>query len=163
MRSFGPKKKGKAERVPFSFTVVRDDVEEAHEFQAVAATDTTGMAKVLHAVKADPASALPHMINMVARMCDNRDGTPDRWEPKPLPARDDDDAEERPERMFRSPDGDILPMSESAQFLEPEKGSSRRRWRALMDDDVIVDLDALTDLFEYLVSLGAGRPTRPRA
>ncbi len=179
--------------VPFEFTVMRDDEPEVHQFTARAVTDTAALAFTLGATQKHPERALTGMLRLIGKMLDNKDGTPAGWTPKILPlpgererASDqmadalaateidmaepeldaldlerDDDGETI--RKFRGPDGKLYPMAEAEQFLKPEAGSSRRRWRALMEDDedVVVDGDALSKLFEWLVGLAAGRPTLP--
>jgi hypothetical protein len=67
-------------------------------------------------------------------------------------------------RKFRAPDGRLHPMGDAPKFLEHAAGSSRRRWNELMaDDELEIDIDQLTDMFEWLISLAANRPTAPSA
>lgn len=198
MKSFAPKGRAKPiERIPFEFTVMRDEEPEVHRFQARAVTDTASLAYTLSSTQKHPERALTGMLRLIGKMLDNKDGTPADWAPKvlPLPGETDrsGDSEmaqvadalasttvdfsesaqdggdlERDEngeivRKFRGPDGQLYPLSEAERFLKPEAGSSRRRWRALMeeDDDAVVDGEALGKLFEWLVGLAAGRPTPP--
>jgi len=59
--------------------------------------------------------------------------------------------------------GQLIPMDRADEFTKIEYGSSRRRWAALMSDesDATIQQKDLMDLFEYLTSLAAGRPTQP--
>jgi hypothetical protein len=59
--------------------------------------------------------------------------------------------------------GQLISMDRADEFTKIEYGSSRRRWAALMSDesDVTIQQKDLMDLFEYLTSLAAGRPTQP--
>jgi hypothetical protein len=193
MKSFAPRSRSKPiERIPFEFTVMRNEAPEVHRFQARAVTDTASLAYTLSSTQKHPERALTGMLRLIGKMLDNKDGTPSDWEPKvlPLPAERQaeldemdpidadelaaleadelDDSLERDEngeiiRKFRGPDGQLYPLAEAERFLKPEAGSSRRRWRALMeeDDDAEVDGEALGKLFEWLVGLAAGRPTPP--
>jgi hypothetical protein len=193
MKSFAPKGRTKPiERIPFEFTVMRDEEPEVHRFQARAVTDTASLAYTLSSTQKHPERALTGMLRLIGKMLDNKDGTPADWAPKMLALPADrqaeldemdqidaeelaaleadelDDSLERDEngeiiRKFRGPDGQLYPLSEAERFLKPEAGSSRRRWRTLMeeDDDAVVDGEALGKLFEWLVGLAAGRPTPP--
>jgi hypothetical protein len=194
MKSFAPKGRTKPiERIPFEFTVMRDEEPEVHRFQARAVTDTASLAYTLSSTQKHPERALTGMLRLIGKMLDNKDGTPADWAPKMLPlpgerertddqvadalaateidmfeeelAENDLERDENGEiiRKFRGPDGQLYPLSEAERFLKPEAGSSRRRWRTLMeeDDDAVVDGEALGKLFEWLVGLAAGRPTPP--
>lgn len=191
--SFGKRAKRAipAPREPFEFTFIRDEVPETHHFQARARADMVSLASTLLAAKASPERAMPEMLRLISRMLDNKDGTPMRWEPVPVPVEDvpgngarqsqpgapnyewatqgtiaevapEDESEERP-RVFRGPDGELHTFDQVEKFTAFEAGSSRRRWTHLMevDDDVEVDAQDLMELFEWLVGLAAGRPTRP--
>lgn len=164
MKSFGARgAAGPVPREPFEFTFMRDDEPETHQFQARAVTDTAGIANTLAVAEKHPEQALPGMLRMISKMLDNKDGTPATWSPTILPLPELEPGEEEPERKFRGPDGELYPMAEAEKFLEFTAGSSRRRWLHLMqdDDEVTVDGKALTKLYEWLVGLAAGRPTRP--
>ena len=165
MKSFGPRPRTTpVAREPFEVTFMRDDEPEVHTFQARAVTDTAGIAHTLKVAEKHPERALPGMLRMISKMLDNKDGTPATWVATPLPREhQEDDAEDDRPIVFRGPDGELYPMSEAEKFLEFVAGSSRRRWLYLMeeDDEVTVDGDTLTKLFEWLVGLAAGRPTRP--
>lgn len=59
--------------------------------------------------------------------------------------------------------GQLVPMDRAAEFADPKVGSSRRRWDDLMSEgnDATIKEKDLIDLFEYLSSLAADRPTQP--
>lgn len=181
MKSFGPAGRSNTKpvaREPFEFTFMRDDEPETYTFNARAVTDTAGIASTLGVAEKHPERALPGMLRMISKMLDNKDGTPRGWEPKVLPPPQapadqptlsgefdviDDEPDDEPEPKFRGPDGELHPMSAAEKFQAFEAGSSRRRWHQLMDDDeeITADGKALIKLFEWLVGLAAGRPTRP--
>jgi hypothetical protein len=80
------------------------------------------------------------------------------------PATPDDEGDDvTTERKFRGPDGELYGFEHAEKFTAFEAGSSRRRWHQLMDvdDDIEVEAADLMELFEWLVGLAAGRPTRP--
>lgn len=171
-RTFRSKRTPTAERVPFTFVVHRDGEEESHDFQAVPVTDTASLSALMINAQRKPEEAMAGMLRMIGKMLDNKDGTPANWAPVQLPPPPSDspvwpdgdpEGEGAPVRKFRGPDGALYPMHEAERFSAFEAGSSRRRWRYLMeqDDEVIVDSEALAELFEWLVGLAANRPTRP--
>jgi hypothetical protein len=59
--------------------------------------------------------------------------------------------------------GKLVPMTRADEFTAVEVGSSRRRWDALLSDesDVTIKEKDLMDMFEYMTSLAASRPTQP--
>ncbi len=163
MKSFGPKNRTTkpAPRETFEFTVLRDEEPETHTFNAVCQTDAAALALMLSSVEKHPERSMIGLFRMIAKMLDNKDGTPSKWQPTPLPT--PEDATEDHETKFRGPDGALYTMDQAARFSPFEAGSSRRRWLYLMEDDdeVIVDADDLVKLFEWLVSVAARRPTVP--
>lgn len=182
-KRFGRKSAAKAPRHDFEVTFLRDDAEVVHHFKAIQKTDVIGLAAVLVSVNRDSETALPEMLGLIRRHMDNTDGVPSQWQPTPLPTRAEREEwptsegdlvrtasgdvayEVEPEvRKFRAPDGTLHPMDDAAKFLEHSAGSSRRRWLELMaDEELEIDLDQLTDVFEWLISLAAKRPTGPSA
>jgi len=70
--------------------------------------------------------------------------------------------EDEAERRFTGPDGEPYAWDELDRFTKYEAGSSRRRWSELMDneDDLVVDAEVISGVFEHLVGLAAARPTR---
>jgi len=162
-------------RESFNFAFDRDGDEEIHSFNAVGRTDIGSLVFTLVSATTKPEDALSGMMRMIAKMLDNRDGTPAKWRPTPLPLPGKEDRvpsgtdsedldEEEAVVKFRAPNGALLPMAEAGRFTEFNAGSSRRRWLELMqDDELTVDAEPLTKLFEWLVGLAAGRPTGPSA
>lgn len=166
MTSFGPKDRQAVPAIlePFDFTVLRDDEPETHEFQARKVTDIASLMVTLTASDKHPERAMGGLMRLIAKMLYNKDGVPAGWEPNPLEAPEgaDDDAGMQPK--FRDPlTGELIDYSPEniARFTAFQAGSSRRRWRYLMeeDDEVIVQQDDLMNLFRWLVGLAAGRPT----
>lgn len=166
MRSFGPKGQTlpPAERVPFEFTVLRDEEPETHEFRAKVIIDASGLAHMFHANQESPERSLVGLFRIIARLIDNKDGVPAQWEPTPLPLPKEVKEAEEAQLKFRGPDGEIYPMAEAVQFTAFEAGSSRRRWLHLMekDDEVYVREGDLLELFKYLVTL-AGKDRTPKS
>jgi len=149
-------------REPFSFWFMRDDEPEEHQFRARVVTDIGSLLVALNASRRDnTGKAVQGAALIIARMLDNKDGTPARWSPEPLDP--PEDAAEDWEAKFRAPDGNTWPMGEAEKFTRFEAGSSRRRWLYLMeeDDEVVVDAKDLMALMEWLVRMAAGRPTEP--
>lgn len=186
MKSFGAPKSNTppARREPFEFTFMRDEEPETHVFQARAVTDMAGLSNLLTSARRDPEQALPGILAMIAKLLDNKDGTPAKWEAKmvtpPRLDRVDIMTDDDPERMlpvaeyveqlddaqvrkFRGPDGALHPFEEADRFLVFEAGSSRRRWLYLMneDDELNVEAQPIIELFEWMAGLAANRPTRP--
>jgi hypothetical protein len=158
MRSFAPKKRAEpAPRLQFEVVFNRDEELETHQFQAIASADMATLSSILKAVNRNPEQAVPQMLRMIYKMLDNKDGVSSRWEPKPIRGDNGDDA------MFRGPDDEPHPMADLEKFTAFEAGSSKRRWRHLMDedDDIVVEAEVLQGVFEYLVGEASGRPTPP--
>lgn len=149
-KHFAPKRDVRpAPVVDFSIAFVRDGTEENHEF---AARPRASYGDVLGLIKHqddESGRALPYLDRMIRRALLNDDGTPEKWRP------------EIHEGHFTDPEGSHLPVAELPKYLTFEAGSSRRRWVHLMeyDDDVEVELDQITAVFEYLTSAAAERPT----
>ncbi len=170
-----------APREEFEFTFLRDEEPETHRFGVRAITDVVGLTSTLMLAKRNPEEAMPAVLRIIAKMLDNKDGTPHGWQPvalpqheKPEPAGRDDFGqadggtlevvhEEPQPRKFRGPDGGLYTFEHAPRFQAFEAGSSRRRWLHLIEDDDYVSVDAqdLMELFEWIVGLAAGRPTQP--
>lgn len=175
MKKFGRRAQAHrpAPREEFEFTFLRDDEPETHRFAVRAHTDVVGLTSTLMLAKSSPEAAMPAVLRVIAKMLDNKDGTPHGWRPVPLadkpnpeqadgPEPDDAEATLR-ERKFRGPDGNLHTFEHAARFQAFEAGSSRRRWLHLIEEDDYVSVDAqdLMELFEWAVGLAAGRPTQP--
>jgi hypothetical protein len=172
VRTFAPasKKTRPAPREEFTFTFMRDDEPEDHRFVARGVLDTASLSATLQAARVAPEQALGGIMRMIVKMLDNSDGTPARWQPtpwtEPLPGRDDDGFvtdDDEDERYFKGPDGQPITAEQVEKLQLFESGSSRRRWRYLIDEDdeLVVDTKAIMQLFEWMVGLAAGRPTQP--
>lgn len=164
-------------RITFGFTFLRDGRPEVHEFAAFASMDAGTLARTMGG---EDKEAISGMLEMLVRMLDNTDGTPVDWVAKPVTERPvtdsaqeaataysnpfaDEQADEQTDDVirFEAPDGQLLPLGQAAEWLEFDKGSSRRRWKQLLASETIsLTADSLRELFEYLVSQVAKRPTR---
>lgn len=161
----------KAPREPVEFGYMRDDEFETIKLQAVLALDAAGMRRTLLASQRESADVLDALFSTVAKMLDNTDGVPAGWRPVILrraqggATTEDAELAVDEEQSFRVPFGDdkgkIKPVSELAQYLDPEMGSSRARWNHLInvDEGAVVDAADVTRLFEQLVGAAAKRPT----
>ena len=144
----------------FSFGVRRADGVETHTFTALLGKlDAGGLIAALIAVENDDGGkAATAYYRTIAKLVDNSDGIPARWEPKALRQEEGD---ERPQ-MFRVPwgrdKGQLMKLDDASSYLEGEVHSSRRRWLHLMeqDDDAIVEFEDLSKIFEWLVKQSSG-------
>jgi hypothetical protein len=168
-----------ARRYPFSITVMRDDEPEVHHFLAAPRTNMFALARLIRVQDDADLKVIDNTIRLLSSMLDNKDGVPNKWKPEPLPDQataPTDDAEgsrflqqiaeeedpRPPVQKFRGPDGKIYPMDQAEKFLHHTNGSSRRRWRELIeeDDDVTVEFEDLKNLMEWMVSI-AGKGHTP--
>jgi len=157
-------------------------------FQPAGTADAAALNMALQGAK-HPDRALEGMTRFIGKMLANDDGVPAAWEPRPYepPAEEPQDLDEldraqaealreqareiladerdddsNTERMFVGPDGEPYPYELLDKFTAFEAGSSRRRWRQLLDndDDLVIEAEVLSALFEHLAALAANRPTR---
>lgn len=84
MKRFGATKKNAppARREDFEFAVQRDGLDEVNTFTAVVNLDFVGLVQMLWNSKNDPSMAGQGMLVTIAKMLDNTDGTPNKWEPE---------------------------------------------------------------------------------
>jgi hypothetical protein len=185
-KMFGNKRTGPAPREDFTM-VFRDQDDKAveHDFRAVVRMDAAGLKRALKTMQDDPQEGLTVLFEVVAGQLDDTDGVPEAWKPvphaiRPWPADSHtpvnppavyepvpDGTEAPADAVFRVPvgaeAGKWLPLAHSEEFTTHVAGSSRRRWVDLIDnnDDVAIELDDLKELFQWLITLAAERPTRP--
>lgn len=160
--SFGPTEAPVYNRKPFVFRYFRDEEVESQRFNLINKPLDMGTAnRLMKRVGADEdEKALPEIIGIVAKHMDDKDGTPVNWDPNKSilsPKKGDPDTV-----RFRGPDGKIYPMEHADSFLADDKGSSRKRWLYLMNEDegAAVTDSALKALLDYVVEIAAQRPTR---
>lgn len=161
MKRFGAGKQGRViTPIQFGLTVLRDGEEEEHVFTAIPNLPAQNIVQAVAARNGDGTQVLNPMVSCIRKMLSNRDGTPTTWKLELVDAK-----KEGQEPKFRGPDGKLHVLAKAESFLARESGSSKRRWDALMidDEDAIVDMKDLTDIFEYLVGEASGRPTQPSA
>lgn len=84
MKRFGATKRNAppARREDFEFAVQRDGLDEVHTFTAVVNLDFVGLVQMLWNSKNDPSMAGQGMLVTIAKMLDNTDGTPNKWQPE---------------------------------------------------------------------------------
>lgn len=152
--------------VTFSIDFVRNGVKEPHEFRAVPRTSYGDMIGIVRNQDDDPGASLRFLDRMIRRLLVDTDGTPEQWKPEittPDTGGGKGAKTEPPGEYFIDPSGQRRPAEELPKYRAFEAGSSRRRWAHLLqvDDDVEVEIDQVTDLFEWLATEAAGsRPTR---
>lgn len=157
---FGPTETPTFDRVPFEFAYLRDETLETQRFRLIVKPMDMSAANMIlrKADGGDDSKIIPSLLNLIAKYMDDKDGTGARWQPVELPAKK---GEEPPVKRFRGPDGKLHEWAKADTFLQPEKGSSRRRWIALMDDDdTSVDENSLVKLLEFVMEIAGKGPTR---
>lgn len=159
MTSFGPTTAPTYNRVPITFRYLKDEELATQEFQLLAKKMDVNVANRLLSRADSDELAVGELIGLVARYMDNKDGVPLQWMPRQLAPKPDEDP---PVKRFRGPDGEIYDWEYAESFLDPEQGSSRRRWLHLMndDDEASVEDTSLVGLLEFLVEL-AGKDHTP--
>jgi len=163
VKRFGAGKQARpVEPVQFALVVLRDGEEEEHVFSAIPQLPAQDIVQAMRARSQDGTQVLGPMMNTIRKMLSNRDGVPSTWSLVVVPPKKGSTQEPK----FRGPDGKLYPLSRAEEFEAVSAGSSKRRWDHLMqdDEDAIVDMKDLTDIFEYLVGLATNdRPTQPPA
>jgi hypothetical protein len=163
VKRFGAGKQARpVEPVQFALVVLRDGEEEEHIFTAIPRLPAQDIVQAIRIRSQGGTQVLGPMMNTIRKMLSNRDGVPSTWSLVVLPQKKG--AAQEPK--FRGPDGKLYPLSKAEEFEAVSAGSSRRRWDHLMkdDEDAIVDMKDLADIFEYLVGLASNdRPTQPSA
>lgn len=157
---FGPTEAPVHRRIPFRFSYLRDETVETQQFNLLAKPMDIGAVNLIvrKADGDDESGHLTALLNLVTKYMDDKDGTGARWQPVELPAKKGEDP---PVKRFRGPDGKLHDWTKAESFLAAERGSSRRRWCALVDDeDASVDQDALVKLLEFLVEIAGKDHTR---
>lgn len=147
-----------AEPFPFTLTVETDDDEQTvHHFTATHQISKTALALAQGGEDVD----LRQWMRILARTLDNSDGkVKAQWEGTPLPKPDDAGRDWEP--VFRSPDGELLPLGELKRFDDQGLWTTRRRFLGLVFDpgnQIVGDVDTLRELTKDLVAATAGRPT----
>lgn len=166
----GKRKKVIGTPVPFTLTVYRDDEPEVQHFQLVPERVSGSDMTVLYGKgQRDPGAAATRLVSMLGKLMDDSDGVPYRWEPEALEPDDGRlplDADEDRQYVV-APGGTVVPADSDVieAAMKPESGSSRRRWRYLMDEDdeVSVELEDLVEIGQWAITMGAKRPTQPRS
>lgn len=157
---FGPTTVPRFKRVPFEFTYLRDEELETQTFQLIAKPMDMGSANSImrKANGEDDSLVIPALFNLIAKYMDDKDGTGARWRPVEAPPKK---GEEPPVKRFRGPDGKLHEWAKAEAFLQPERGSSRRRWIALMEDeDTAVDEQTMVKLLEFVMEIAGKDHTR---
>lgn len=124
---------------------------ETHTFRARPRYGYKRMRDAALAQKKRGADLVLMFERMIAPSLLNDDGTPAGWTPQFSTNGD-----------FTDPDGNVRPVAELDAITDPEAGSSRRRWAALMDDrdDLDPGLDELQRVYNLLIEQASGRPTQ---
>jgi hypothetical protein len=144
-----------ARAVTFELAVWRDDAEEVHSFTARPLVDAGAMLEFSRSGD-DGTRKADAVFRMMSRMLVNDDGVKSQWAPTPLPLKGAAKIVK-----FRAPDGTLQPMTRAAEWTDPAKGSSRRRWDYLMfeDNDVTVDIGVISEIISDMASEATEVPT----
>jgi hypothetical protein len=156
---YAPRNRGGAPpEIPFTMILIRDGVEEPHEFLArptMGWQDMRGLVPIIGGRHGDMdpelgAKAVEVIDRLVRRALANDDGTPERWKPTIV------------DGTFTAPNGDTTPVELLPGVEAFDAGSSRRRWSHLMghDDEVTIELDQMVSLMEDLIATASDRPTQ---
>ncbi len=142
----------------FNLAGLRFDEEETHHFVATRKTDSL-LALRFMGVDEENAGQLAQLATLlIGKTLDNTDGVPVQWSPSTLPR--PKNAGDDYEPKFRGPDGKLHPMDQAAKFEEFDKGSSRRRWEALLvDNQFTCPLEVLVEITKDLIEMSSGNPT----
>jgi len=140
--------------VPFvvEFTRVDGDkrVEEEHQFTAQPQLDYKDAVGFIKGQDDQSGMILVRVDRMIRSALIDSDGTPIKWQPAPNDKGD-----------IVGPDGAVIDSETAGKLVAFDAGSSKRRWAHLMDrdDDLIVDIEQMVEVIEYLIEQTSGRPT----
>lgn len=156
---FGPTEAPTYDRIRFEFSYLRDETVETQKFNLLSKPVDISAANTLMRQTGDnDSAALTSLLKLIAKHMDDKDGTGARWSPVELAPKKGEDP---PVKRFRGPDGKPHEWGKAEDFLAPERGSSRRRWLALLDDDdTSVDENSLVKLVEFLLEVAGKDRTR---
>lgn len=158
MPSFGPTVAPVYNVAPIQVNYIRNGAVETQEFTVLDKPIDIGTAlRLLLAGAISDANALPGMIRLIGQHMANDDGVPATWEFKEMPSKKDEPDVIR----FRAPTGKILPVEKASEYTDPTKGSSRRRWLYLMNEDesAEIEIETIQGLLKYVTEVAAKRPT----
>lgn len=151
------------ESYEFRIAGLRNDEAETHTLVAVRKPDTMMAIRFMNMGEDQGAELGRLCVKLIGKTLDNSDGVPAQWEPNALDKPRNAGPDWEPK--FRAPsapigDGKLHPMSQAVKYEDFAKGSSRRRWEALLaDNDFTVDIEVLVELVKDMVELTAGTPT----
>lgn len=165
-RSMSGRRYGKPQstRLPepwsFELMVALDDEDEVYSFTAVRQVDKLLGARFTSFADEEAHKSIDLLIKLIAKVLDDKDGTPATWAPVQLPLRSPGNAGDYEPPKFRGPDGELYEMDHVGKFNAFAAGSSRRRFLALAgDQDRTVQAEDLTAIVKDLIAVSAGRPT----
>lgn len=141
-----------SEPVEHTVTFLRDGEDEPHTFLARPEFDYKIMYQAVTAGSKNGPMAIKRFENMIRPSLLDDDGVPSKWQPE----RTDDG------NHFTDPDGNQRPIDDLPSLLAPDAGSSRRRWRHLMDEDdeLRIRTEEVVRFYEVLIEAATGRPTQ---
>lgn len=171
--------------------VERDGVVEVERFTILPRVSASVALSAMGAFKSGDMAAVTRLDGMLTRVMADNDGlVKATWKMETLPKAyrgangatpvpSDRELERLPEHErdfiqrnllpphYRGPDGQLYPVSDEdtlAKWRDPANGTSRRRWRWLMDEDdaAHIEITDLIELTQYVMERAADRPTPPQ-
>lgn len=157
-----------AKQIEFELVAYKGDEEVVHSFTAGVRGIPAELVQVAARAEKDPSRAAAPLVRLLGKLMSDKDGVPTTWQPLPLDKDDPSYPEVSGAPCYRDPEGVVRPFSDHEKLDElqsVEAGSSRRRWRWLMeeDEDAVVEMQDLMEVAEYLISEGSERPTERHA
>lgn len=144
--------------IAFDSDVVEFDVEftnrakepEVHTFRARPEFGYKRMREAALARQRGGTDAVMMFERMIIPSLLDDDGTPNEWQPQVE------------DGHFEDPDGVLRPTKDLQKVMDPDAGSSLRRWSHLMDvrDDLNIEFEEIAKTYDLLVEKSSGRPTR---
>lgn len=171
IKRFGGRERPQAEQFELE-TMLDDGTTRAHMFQLTPIIPAGHVTAIMDALDDDAEKTFGLISRLISRVLSNADGVSANWVPTAFadPAEGDDGYDPDDVQLFiLGPDNEPYPADDVdtlAKHTAFDAGSSRRRWRMLMDpanEDEAVHLQDMVDIAKWIVGLAVDRPTQARA